>query len=258
MNFYRVSIASNISDASVSKIVCLTCGAIVGMSLGFLLKERLTVKLKRFYQSNFKPQSKNKLHLVNNNFNMTEANFKYTFNNITEIRMWRKDVFSPEIWIGDLPWKIMLRPTKLCLEAHVICSEIYCFWSCCIHLQFSLLGKAPRILAAEDELHEADTQNEYNRNMGQNIPWEQLLDPGNMYVHDDSITFQVALKVEILERISWSDKLYLMDEKANSLVKKYKTNMDMLRTRIKQLSKRNKQLEEDMKLLKMYKNSHFL
>ncbi|KAK9871284.1 hypothetical protein WA026_011554 [Henosepilachna vigintioctopunctata] len=246
-------ITKNILDISksivFSKKVCLGC-LLVGASVSyFSIRGRNCSTILTS-----KPEEDELLH---QEFHLNEVTFKYTFHEANKMRRTVRDVFSPTIWVGDLPWKIMLRPTKLCLECYVICSEIYCSWSCCVNLEFSLLGKTTKSMVAYHELYEAETQNDYNRSLGCIIPWEELLDPGNEYIQEDSITFQVSLKVEVLEKISWEDRRYLSDPRASSLVRKYKTDVDILHKRIEQMNKRNMLLENELKLMRMYKNQHF-
>ncbi|KAL3285251.1 hypothetical protein HHI36_019361 [Cryptolaemus montrouzieri] len=244
-------------STTVSRRVFVASVLALGVALGYTTcNKKIFGSFKNIFTK--KTGKKQENGVVDPNFNLTEVTFKYTFRNISQIRRGKRDVFSSTIWVGELPWNIMLRPSRLCLESHVICSELYCSWSCCVNLEFSLLGRVPRVLAVDHELYEADSQEEYNRSMGQDIPWEEILDPGNQYIDDDSITFYVNLKVEVLERISWSDRIYLTDDRVNSLVKKYKTNMDILQKKMGQLSKKNEQLGKELKLVKMYKDTHFL
>ncbi|ELU07571.1 hypothetical protein CAPTEDRAFT_219914 [Capitella teleta] len=127
--------------------------------------------------------------------NRTEGTFRYTVHNISSLSP--TFVSSPEYYMRNLRWSVFLRTNysrPKSLAVFVKCkSDSSSTWSCKVSYELRLLKQkadGPSYTKMSTRIFEP---NKSSWGYDPFISWDQLMDPENGYVKDDSIVIEVKL-----------------------------------------------------------------
>ncbi|KAL4709979.1 hypothetical protein ACJJTC_003942 [Scirpophaga incertulas] len=146
----------------------------------------------------------------------SEATFSYTVENISQLK---EQVLSPACYVRCLPWKILVlvrSSTTLDRQQHkALGIFLQCNgdcdtpgWSCYGLGELKLMSYKPDGTHLCRKLHHMYHCKEDDWGFAHFISWDDLTDPSNGFVKDDSITIEAHVVAEAPHGISWDSKTH--------------------------------------------------
>ncbi|CAH2106521.1 unnamed protein product [Euphydryas editha] len=145
-----------------------------------------------------------------------EATFRYTVQNISQLK---EQVLSPPCYVRCLPWKILVlirntttpdrqqqKALGIFLQCNGDCDSPG--WSCYGLGELKLLSYKPDGEHLCRKLHHMYHSKEDDWGFAHFISWNNLFDPDNGFIKDDSITIEAHVVAEAPHGVSWDSKKY--------------------------------------------------
>lgn len=136
----------------------------------------------------------------------SEATFSYTVENIFELKVQQ---LSPPVYVRMLPWKIMVMPTERALGFFLQCNgeNDSPTWSCNAIADLRLLKtKSDEPPFSRSRIKHLFYSKENDYGYSNFISLQELHDPRNGYIHNNSITLEVYVQADAPHGVLWDSK----------------------------------------------------
>ncbi|XP_039754085.1 ubiquitin carboxyl-terminal hydrolase 7-like isoform X2 [Pararge aegeria] len=160
------------------------------------------------------PQTNADIKKEDEDFARPEATFRFTVQNITQLK---DQVLSPPCYVRCLPWKILILIRNTITPDHQQHKDLGIFlqcnensespgWTCYGLGELKLLSHKPDGEHLCRKLHHMYHSKEDDWGFAHFISWQDLVNPDNGYIENDSITVEAHVVAEAPHGVSWDSK----------------------------------------------------
>ncbi|XP_017492273.1 PREDICTED: ubiquitin carboxyl-terminal hydrolase 7-like [Rhagoletis zephyria] len=144
----------------------------------------------------------------------SQATFRFTINSFSQQR---KPILSPPTYVKNLPWKILAQPRvnrllsdqrKMSFNYFIQCNgeSESTNWSCYASVDLRILAQKEGCEHLSKHFSHVFNSKANNCGFHSFANWEELTDPTNGYLKDDTLILEATVKAEVPRGVYWDSK----------------------------------------------------